>query len=156
MSRKTKAPVRHVLPDPIFESKVVTKLINGIMLDGKKSTAQKILYNAFERINEKTGKPAIEVFNQAIENITPQLEIRTRRIGGANYQVPVEVSARRKGTLTLRWLVNYSRLRNEHTMEERLANEIIDAANGVGASIKKKEDTHKMAEANKAFAHFRW
>lgn len=156
MSRKNKAPVRHVLPDPIFESKVVTKLINGIMLDGKKSTAQKILYNAFERINEKTGKPAIEVFNQAIENITPQLEIRTRRIGGANYQVPVEVSARRKGTLTLRWLVNYSRLRNEHTMEERLANEIIDASNGIGASIKKKEDTHKMAEANKAFAHFRW
>ena len=156
MSRRNQAPIRHVLPDPVFNSVVVTKLINSIMLDGKKSTAQTILYSAFEIIKEKTGKEAIEVFNQAIENITPQLEIRTRRIGGANYQVPVEVSQRRKGTLTLRWLVNYSRLRNEHTMDQRLANEIIDASNGIGASVKKKEDTHKMAEANKAFAHFRW
>ena len=156
MSRRNQAPIRHVLPDPVFNSVVVTKLINSIMLDGKKSTAQTILYSAFEIIKEKTGKEPIEVFNQAIENITPQLEIRTRRIGGANYQVPVEVSQRRKGTLTLRWLVNYSRLRNEHTMDQRLANEIIDASNGIGASVKKKEDTHKMAEANKAFAHFRW
>ena len=156
MSRKNKAPVRQVLPDPIFNSKVVTKLINGIMLDGKKSTAQRILYTAFDRIEEKTGEKAIDVFNKAIENITPQLEVRTRRIGGSNYQIPTEVSDRRKGTLALRWLVNYSRLRSEHTMEERLANEIIDASNGIGSSVKKKEDTHKMAEANKAFAHFRW
>ena len=126
------------------------------MLDGKKSTAQKILYSAFDIIKTKTSKDPLEVFNTAIENITPKLEVKTRRIGGANYQVPIEVSDRRKGTLTLRWLVNYSRLRNEHTMDERLANEIIDAANGTGSSVKKKEDTHKMAEANKAFAHFRW
>ncbi|MCK5807136.1 MAG: 30S ribosomal protein S7 [Mycoplasmataceae bacterium] len=156
MSRRNQAPVRQVLPDPIFESKVVTKLINTIMLDGKKSTAQKILYSAFDIIKTKTSKDPLEVFNTAIENITPKLEVKTRRIGGANYQVPIEVSDRRKGTLTLRWLVNYSRLRNEHTMDERLANEIIDAANGTGSSVKKKEDTHKMAEANKAFAHFRW
>ena len=156
MSRKAKTPVRHVLPDPIFGSKVITKLINSIMLDGKKSTAQNILYSSFELIKEKTNQNPIEVFNKAIDNISPQLEIRTRRIGGSNYQIPVEVSERRKGTLALRWLVNYSRLRSERTMQERLANEIVDASNGIGASVKKKEDTHRMAEANKAFAHFRW
>lgn len=156
MSRKSKAPVRKVLPDPIFDSKIITKLINGIMLDGKKSTAQSILYKAFDLIKERTQKEPMDIFNEAIKNITPLLEVRTRRIGGANYQVPVEVSSRRKNTLTLRWLVNYSRLRSEHTMVERLANEIIDASKGIGASVKKKEDTHKMAEANKAFAHFRW
>lgn len=156
MSRRNRAPIRQVLPDPIFSSNVVTKLINSIMLDGKKSTAQRILYDAFDIIKTKTSKEPMVVFNAAIDNITPQLEIRTRRIGGANYQVPVEVSARRKGTLALRWLVNYARLRNEHTMDERLANEIIDASNGLGASVKKREDTHKMAEANKAFAHFKW
>ena len=156
MSRRNQAPIRHVLPDPVFNSQVVTKLINAIMLDGKKSTAQKILYSAFDIIKEKTNEEPIEVFNKALKNITPQLEVKTRRIGGANYQVPIEVSERRKGTLTLRWLVNYARLRNEHTMDARLANEIIDASNGMGSSVKKKEDTHKMAEANKAFAHFRW
>ena len=156
MSRRNKAPIRQVLSDPVFNSQVVSKLINAIMLDGKKSTAQKILYSSFDIIKEKTNEKPIEVFEKAIANITPQLEVRTRRIGGANYQVPIEVSERRKKTLTLRWLVNYSRLRNEHTMDERLANEIMDAAKGIGASIKKKEDTHKMAEANKAFAHFRW
>ncbi len=155
MSRRNRAPIRNVLADPIFSSVTVTKLINSIMLDGKKSTAQRILYDAFDIIKEKTSKEAIEVFNAAMKNIEPQLEIKTRRIGGTNYQVPVEVSSRRKGTLALRWLVNYSRLRNEHTMDERLANEIIDASNGIGASVKKKEDTHKMAEANKAFAHFK-
>lgn len=156
MARKNRAPIRQVLPDPIFDSKVVTKLINTIMLDGKKSTAQRILYDAFKIVEEKSAKKPLEIFDQAITNITPQLEVRTRRIGGSNYQIPVEVSTRRKGTLALRWLVNYARLRSEHTMQERLANEIMDAANGVGASVKKKEDTHKMAEANKAFAHFRW
>lgn len=156
MSRRNRAPIRHVLPDPIFNSQVVTKLINAIMLDGKKTTAQAILYSAFDIIKEKTSKEPLEVFEEAMKNITPQLEIKTRRIGGSNYQVPIEVSERRKGTLSLRWLVNYARLRNEHTMDARLANEIIDASNGIGASVKKKEDTHKMAEANKAFAHYRW
>ncbi|MGL5643841.1 MAG: 30S ribosomal protein S7 [Metamycoplasmataceae bacterium] len=156
MSRKRKAPVREVLSDPIFNSKIVTKLINTIMLDGKKSTAESILYSAFEIIKEKTNEEPIEVFKKAVENITPQLEVRTRRIGGTNYQVPSEVSARRKQTLALRWLINYSRLRTEKTMDLRLANEIIDASKGTGGSVKKKEDTHKMAEANKAFAHFRW
>ncbi|MGL4252278.1 MAG: 30S ribosomal protein S7 [Metamycoplasmataceae bacterium] len=156
MSRKRKAPVREVLSDPIFNSKIVTKLINTIMLDGKKSTAESILYSAFEIIKEKTSEEPIEVFKKAVENITPQLEVRTRRIGGTNYQVPSEVSARRKQTLALRWLINYSRLRTEKTMDLRLANEIIDASKGTGGSVKKKEDTHKMAEANKAFAHFRW
>ncbi|QJG67261.1 30S ribosomal protein S7 [Mycoplasma phocoenae] len=156
MSRKHAAPVRDVLADPIFNSKIVTKLINGIMLDGKKSIAEKILYSAFEIVKEKTQKDPMEVFNTAIENITPQLEIRSRRIGGSNYQVPVEVSAKRKQTLALRWLIQYSRLRSEKTMDLRLANEIIDASNKTGASIKKREDTHKMAESNKAFAHFRW
>lgn len=154
--RKRSAPVRHVLADPKYNSIVISKLINTIMLDGKKSTAQRIVYNALERVESKAGKGALEVFNQAISNITPHLEVKTRRIGGANYQVPIEVSERRKATLVLRWLVNYSRLRNEHTMEEKLANEILDASNNTGSSVKKKEDTHKMAEANKAFAHYRW
>ncbi|QSF13614.1 30S ribosomal protein S7 [Mycoplasma sp. Mirounga ES2805-ORL] len=156
MSRKHQAPIREVLADPIFNSVLITKLINNIMLDGKKSVAQDILYSAFEIVKEKTGKDPMEVFKIAIENITPQLEIRTRRIGGTNYQVPCEVSERRKQTLSLRWLVQFARLRNEKTMDIRLANEIIDASNKTGSSIKKREDTHKMAEANRAFAHFRW
>ncbi|EFF41177.1 30S ribosomal protein S7 [Mycoplasmopsis alligatoris] len=156
MSRKKSAPIREVLADPVFNSVLVTKLINAIMLDGKKSIAQDILYSAFNLIKEKTQKEPLEVFLAAVENITPQLEIRTRRIGGTNYQVPTEVSARRKQTLSLRWLVQYSRLRNEKTMDVRLANEIIDASNKAGGAIKKREDTHKMAEANRAFAHFRW
>ncbi|WKX02659.1 30S ribosomal protein S7 [Candidatus Mycoplasma mahonii] len=156
MARRNQAPIRQVLPDPRFQSKVVTKLINAIMFDGKKSTAERIIYSAFSIIEKKTNKKPIEVFDDAIKNITPKLEVKTRRIGGANYQVPIEVSERRKGTLSLRWLVNYARLRSEHTMDERLANEIIDAANNTGTSVKKKEDTHKMAEANKAFAHYRW
>ncbi|CCP24595.1 30S ribosomal protein S7 [Mycoplasmopsis cynos] len=156
MSRKKSAPIREVLADPVFNSVVVTKLINQIMLDGKKSIAQDILYSAFEIIKEKTSKEPMEVFLAAVENITPQLEIRTRRIGGTNYQVPTEVPARRKQTLALRWLVQYARLRNEKTMDVRLANEIIDASNKTGGAIKKREDTHKMAEANRAFAHFRW
>ncbi len=156
MSRKRKAPVREVLSDPIFNSKIVTKLINTIMLDGKKSTAESILYSAFDIIKQKTNEEPIEIFKKAVENITPQLEVKTRRIGGTNYQVPSEVSSRRKQTLTLRWLINYSRLRTEKTMDLRLANEIIDDSKGTGGSVKKKEDTHKMAEANKAFAHFRW
>ncbi|ADE19763.1 30S ribosomal protein S7 [Mycoplasma crocodyli] len=156
MSRKKSAPIREVLADPVFNSVMVTKLINTIMLDGKKSIAQDILYSAFKLIKEKTQKDPLEVFLTAVENITPQLEIRTRRIGGTNYQVPTEVPTRRKQTLSLRWLVQYSRLRNEKTMDVRLANEIIDASNKTGGAIKKREDTHKMAEANRAFAHFRW
>ncbi|VEU63272.1 30S ribosomal protein S7 [Mycoplasmopsis bovirhinis] len=156
MSRKKTAPIREVLADPVFNSVVVTKLINQIMLDGKKSIAQDILYSAFELIKEKTSREPMEVFLEAVENITPQLEIRTRRIGGTNYQVPTEVTARRKQTLALRWLVQYARLRNEKTMDVRLANEIIDASKKTGGAIKKREDTHKMAEANRAFAHFRW
>ncbi|UUD36736.1 30S ribosomal protein S7 [Mycoplasmopsis californica] len=156
MSRKRSAPIRQVLADPVFNSVLITKLINTIMLDGKKSIAQNILYSAFEIVKNKTNKDPMEVFNQAIENITPQLEVRTRRVGGTNYQVPTEVAKRRKQSLSLRWLVQYARLRNEKTMEIKLANEIIDAANKTGGAIKKREDTHKMAEANKAFAHFRW
>ncbi len=156
MSRKGRVAKRDVLPDPVYNSKTISKLINNIMLDGKKGVAQNILYDAFNKVEEKTGKPAMEVFDQAINNIMPVLELKVRRIGGANYQVPVEVSSERRMTLGLRWLVNYSRLRNEKTMVDRLANEIVDASNGTGASVKKKEDTHKMAEANKAFAHFRW
>ena len=156
MSRRGRVAKRDVLPDPIYNSKVVTKLINNIMLDGKKGVAQNILYEAFQKVEAKTGTPAMEVFDKAIENIMPVLELKVRRIGGANYQVPVEVYPERRMTLGLRWLVNYSRLRNEKSMVDRLANEIIDASNGTGASVKKKEDTHKMAEANKAFAHFRW
>ena len=156
MARKGYTSKRDVLPDPIYSSKLVTRLINKIMLDGKKGTAQRILYSAFEKIEAKTEKPAMDVFATAINNIMPEVELKMRRVGGANYQVPTEVSPERKITLGLRWLVNYSRLRNEKTMEDRLANEIIDAAHGVGASVKKKEDTHKMAEANKAYAHYRW
>lgn len=156
MSRKGRAPKRDVLPDPIYTSKLVTRLINNVMIDGKKGTAQKILYGAFEKIESKTGNNALEVFEQALENIMPVLEVKSRRIGGANYQVPIEVRADRKVTLGLRWLTHYARLRGEKTMEDRLANEIIDASNNVGASVKKREDTHKMAEANKAFAHYRW
>ena len=155
MPRKGKVAKRDVLPDPIYNSKLVTRLINRIMLDGKRGTAQTILYNAFNKIEAKTGKPAMEVFEIAIGNIMPALELKVRRVGAANYQVPVEVSAERRVTLGLRWLVGYARLRNEKSMEDKLAAEIIDAANGTGASVKKREDTHKMAEANKAYAHYR-
>ena len=156
MSRRVKHEKRDVLPDPIYNSKLVTRLINRVMFDGKRGTAQTIFYHAFAIIEEKTGKPAIDVFATAINNIMPEVELKVRRIGAANYQVPVEVSPERKQTLGLRWLVSYARLRGEKTMEDKLANEIIDAANGTGASIKKKQDVHKMAEANKAYAHFRW
>ena len=156
MARKGHIAKRDVLPDPIYNSKLVTKLVNNIMLDGKKGVAQNILYEAFAKVEAKTGKPAMEVFDAALNNIMPVLELKARRVGGANYQVPVEVSPERRQTLGLRWLVNYSRLRNEKTMIDRLANEIIDASNGTGASVKKKEDVHRMAEANKAFAHFRF
>lgn len=156
MSRKGQAPIRKVLPDPIHNSVMVTKLINNIMLDGKKGTAQKILYGAFEAVEKETGEKAIDVFNRALDNIMPTLELKVRRIGGSNYQIPVEVTEKRRKILGLRWLTNYARLRNERTMEERLAKEIIDASNELGASFKKKEDTHKQADANKAFAHFRW
>ena len=156
MPRKGHVAKRDVLPDPIYNSKLVTRLINKIMLDGKRGTAQTILYTAFNKIEAKTGKPAMDVFATAINNIMPEVELKARRIGAANYQVPTEVSPERRVTLGLRWLVNYARLRNEKTMEDKLAGEIIDAANGVGQSVKKKEDTHKMAEANKAYAHYRW
>ena len=156
MPRKGYVAKRDVLPDPIYNSKLVTRLINKLMLDGKKGTAQTILYEAFKKIEAKKGKPAMEVFEVAIGNIMPSLELKVRRVGAANYQVPVEVSAERRVTLGLRWLVNYSRLRHEKTMEDRLAGEIIDAANGTGASVKKREDVHKMADANKAYAHYRW
>ena len=156
MPRRGVIAKRDVLPDPIYNSKLVTRLINKIMLDGKRGTAQHILYTAFNKIEAKTGKPAMDVFATAINNIMPEVELKVRRIGAANYQVPTEVSKERKVTLGLRWLVNYARLRNEKTMEDRLAAEIIDAANGTGASVKKREDTHKMAEANKAYAHYRW
>lgn len=154
--RKRRAVKRDVLPDPIYNSKVITKLINQIMKDGKRGTAQKILYGSFDIIKEKTGEEPMKVFEKAMENIRPSLEVKSRRVGGANYQVPVEVKADRAQALTFRWLINYARLRNGHSMAENLANEIIDASNGIGASVKKKEDTHKMAEANKAFAHYRW
>ena len=156
MPRRGCIAKRDVLPDPVYNSKLVTKLVNKIMLDGKKGTAQGILYGAFAIVEKKTGEAALDVFGKALSNITPVVELKVRRIGGQNYQVPVEVSKERKITLGLRWLVNYSRNRGEKTMEERLAAEIIDADNGVGASVKKRDDTHKMAEANKAFAHFRW
>ena len=154
--RKRRAVKRDVLPDPIYKSKVVTKLINSMMLDGKKGKAQTILYDAFDMISEKTGEDAMTVFEKAMNNIKPALEVKSRRVGGANYQVPVEVKPARAQALAFRWLINYARLRNGHSMAENLANEIIDASNGVGASVKKREDTHKMAEANKAFAHYRW
>ena len=156
MPRKGPVAKRDVLPDPIYNSKLVTKLINKLMLDGKRVTAQRILYSAFDLIKEKSGRDAMEVFEEALNNIMPVLEVRARRVGGSNYQVPVEVRAERRITLGLRWLVNYSRLRGEKTMEQRLANEILDAANNTGSAVKKREDTHKMAEANKAFAHYRW
>ncbi|AAT75980.1 MULTISPECIES: 30S ribosomal protein S7 [Mesoplasma] len=154
--RKNRAEKRDVLADPIYNSKLVTRAINKIMLDGKRGTAQTIIYDAFDIIKEKTGEEPIEIFNKAIENIKPHLELKVRRIGGANYQVPVEVSDERQVTLALRWLINYARLRNEKVMTVKLANEIIDASNNMGGSVKKREDTHKMAEANKAFAHYRW
>ena len=156
MPRKGNIAKRDVLPDPIYNSKLVTRLINNIMLDGKRGTAQTILYNAFKKVEEKTQKPAMDVFATAINNIMPEVELKVRRIGSANYQVPTEVSPERKVTLGLRWLVNYSRLRNEKTMIDRLAGEILDSANGTGASVKKREDTHRMAEANKAYAHYKW
>lgn len=154
--RKRRAIKRDVLADPIYNSKVVTKLVNHIMKDGKKGTAQNIIYDAFDIVKEKTGEEAMVVFEKAMNNIKPALEVKSRRVGGANYQVPVEVKPDRAQALAFRWLAQYARLRNGHSMAENLANEIIDASNGTGASVKKKEDTHKMAEANKAFAHYRW
>ena len=154
--RKRRAIKRDVLPDPIYNSKVVTKLVNAIMLDGKKGTAQKILYEAFEIVEKQTGKKAMDVYEEALKNISPLLEVKSRRVGGSNYQVPMEVNDDRAQTLALRWLVNYAKSRNGKGMAINLANEIIDAANGVGGAVKKREDTHKMAEANKAFAHYRW
>lgn len=156
MPRKGHIPKRDVLPDPIYNDKVVTKLINKIMLDGKKGIAQRICYEAFDIIRGKTGKDPLEVFEQAMNNVMPVLEVKARRVGGATYQVPIEVRHDRRQALGLRWLVNYARDRGERTMKERLAGEIMDAANGTGGAFKKKEDTHKMAEANKAFAHYRW
>lgn len=154
--RKKRATKRDVLADPIYKSKLVTKLINRLMYDGKKGIAQTILYDAFAIIKEKTNEEPNEIFEKAIENIRPALEVKTRRVGGANYQVPIEVRGDRAQALSLRWLVQYARLRGGHSMAENLANELIDAANGVGAAVKKREDTHRMAEANKAFAHYRW
>ena len=154
--RKRRAEKRDVLPDPIYKSKVVTRLINAVMKSGKKGTAEKILYGAFDQIKTRTGEEPIAVFERALENIKPALEVKNRRVGGSNVQVPIEVSEERGQTLALRWLVNYARLRNGKTMIDNLANEIIDAANGTGGAVKKREDTHRMAEANKAFAHMRW
>ncbi|MDQ0204557.1 30S ribosomal protein S7 [Pectinatus haikarae] len=156
MPRKGPVPKRDVLPDPVYKSKKVTKFINKIMLSGKKSVAEQVVYDAFDRIKDKTGKDPLEVFETALNNVMPVLEVRARRVGGANYQVPIEVRPDRRMTLGIRWLVNYARLRGETTMNERLSGELMDAANNTGAAIKKKEDTHKMAEANKAFAHYRW
>lgn len=156
MPRKGHIPKRDVLPDPVYNDKVVTKLINNIMLDGKKGVAQKICYEAFDIIKQKTGKEPLEVFEQAMNNIMPVLEVKARRVGGATYQVPMEVRPERRQALGLRWLVSYSRNRSERTMRERLAAEILDATNGLGGAYKKREDTHKMAEANRAFAHYRW
>ena len=156
MPRKGHTQKRDVLADPLYNNKVVTKLINNIMLDGKRGVAQKIVYGAFAKVEEKAGKPAIEVFEEAMNNIMPVLEVKARRVGGATYQVPMEVRPERRQTLGLRWLTRYSRERNEKTMKERLAGEILDATNSAGGAFKKREDTHKMAEANKAFAHYRW
>ena len=156
MPRRGNIAKRDVLPDPLYNSKLVTRLINNIMYDGKKGVAQKIVYGAFDIIREKTGKEPLEVFEQAMENVMPQLEVKARRVGGATYQVPMEVRPERRQTLGLRWMTNYSRLRSEKTMKERLAGEILDAVNGAGGAAKKRDDTHKMAEANKAFAHYRW
>ncbi len=156
MPRRGQITKRDVLPDPLYNSKMVTRLINSIMLDGKKGVAQKIVYGAFEIVNEKTGKDPIEAFEQAMENIMPQLEVKARRVGGATYQVPMEVRPERRQTLGLRWLTNYARSRSERTMKERLAGEIMDALNNMGGACKKRDDTHKMAEANRAFAHYRY
>lgn len=156
MPRRGNVAKRDVLPDPMYNSKLVTRLINNIMYDGKKGVAQKIVYEAFEIVEEKTGKNALEVFEQAMENVMPSLEVKARRVGGANYQVPIEVRPERRQTLGLRWMASYSRLRSEKSMKERLAGEILDALNGAGGAAKKRDDTHKMAEANKAFAHYRW
>ena len=154
--RKRRAVKRDVLPDPIYKSKVVTKLINAIMLDGKKGIAQSILYEAFDIVKEKTGQEHMEIFEKAMENIKPALEVKSRRVGGSNYQVPIEVSPARSQALAIRWLVKYARERGGKGMAENLASELIDASNGTGAAVKKREDTHRMAEANKAFAHYRW
>ena len=156
MPRRGRISKRDVLPDPMYGSKLVTKLINNIMLDGKKGVAQKIVYDAFDVVKEKSGKDALEAFEQAMENIMPVLEVKARRVGGATYQVPMEVRPARRQTLGLRWLTTYSRARSERTMKDRLANEILDALNNTGGAVKKKDDTHKMAEANKAFAHYRY
>ena len=156
MPRRGFIAKRDVLPDPLYNSKLVTRLINNIMLDGKKGVAQKIVYDAFNIIKEKTGNEPLEVFEQAMENVMPQLEVKARRVGGSTYQVPIEVRPARRETLGLRWITNYCRSRSEKTMKERLAGEILDAVNGIGGAAKKREDTHKMAEANKAFAHYRW
>ena len=156
MPRRGHVPKRDVLPDPIYNDKIVTKLINNIMLDGKRGVAQKIIYDAFDTIREKTGKDPLEVFEQALNNIMPVLEVKARRVGGATYQVPMEVRPERRQALGLRWLTNFSRQRSERTMSARLAGEIMDAVNNSGSAVKKKDDTHKMAEANKAFAHYRW
>lgn len=156
MPRKGPVPRREVLPDPLYNSKLVTRLINRLMYNGEKGKAQRILYEAFEIIRERTGKDPMETFEQALKNVMPMLEVKARRVGGSNYQVPVEVKPERRTSLGLRWLVNYARLRGENTMQERLAAEIMDASNNTGAAVKKKEDTHKMAEANRAFAHYRW
>ena len=156
MPRRGNVPKREVLPDPIYNSVLVTKLVNSIMLDGKKGVAQKVVYGAFELVEQKTGKNGLEAFQQAMENIMPALEVKSRRVGGAPYQVPLEVKPDRRQTLGLRWITTYARKRSEKTMKERLAAEIMDACNNTGASVKKREDTHKMAEANKAFSHFRW
>ena len=156
MARKGHIAKREVMPDPMYNSKVVTKLINKVMWDGKKVTAQKIVYGAFDIVKEKTGREAMDAFRQALDNVTPALEVKARRVGGATYQVPMEIRADRKQSLAIRWLVEYARKRNEHSMEEKLAEEIMDAINGQGGAFKKKEDTHRMAEANKAFAHYRW
>ena len=156
MPRRGNVTKREVLPDPIYGSIMVTRLINSVMLDGKKGVAQKVVYSAFDIIKEKTGKDPLEVYTEGLNNIMPTLEVKARRVGGATYQVPIEVREDRRTTLGLRWLTSYSRARNEKTMRERLANEIIDASNSAGSSVKKREDTHKMAEANRAFAHYRW
>ena len=156
MPRRGNVPKREILPDPVYNSVLVTKLVNQVMLDGKKGVAQKVVYDAFDIIKEKTGKEPLDAFNEAMNNIMPALEVKARRVGGATYQVPIEVRPERRRTLGLRWLVSYSRKRGEKTMKERLAGEIMDACNNTGSSVKKREDMHKMAESNKAFAHFRW
>ena len=156
MPRRGNVPKREILPDPMYGSVLVTRLVNNVMLDGKKGVAQKVVYAAFDQIKEKTGKDPVEVFTQAMDNIMPSLEVKARRVGGATYQVPMDVRPARRQTLGLRWLTSYARNRSERTMAERLANEIMDAANNTGSAVKKREDTHKMAESNKAFAHFRW